>query len=170
MDAQDIPTSGDLIEHVVFVNRCAKVVKGGRRFSFSAVVVRGDGAGRVGFGLGKANEVADAIRKGGELARRSLVRVPLRDRTIPHEVEGHCDGAHVMLRPAAPGTGVIASGTMRAVLEAAGVKDVIAKSLGSSNRLNVVKATFEALRQLVTPEEVAALRQGAGDSEGQPAA
>jgi small subunit ribosomal protein S5 len=150
-------------ERVVSVNRCAKVVKGGRRFSFSAVVVVGDRAGRVGFGFGKANEVPDAIRKGGEIARRSLVTVIMRDRTIPHEVSAQFDGGKVLLKPASAGTGVIAGGGMRPVLELAGVRDVIGKSLGSGNRLNVVKATLAALQQLRTREEIAGTRQVEGE-------
>jgi small subunit ribosomal protein S5 len=151
-------TSSDVEERVVFVNRCAKVVKGGRRFSFSAIVVVGNRKGMVGYGFGKANEVADAIRKGGDSARRSMFQVTLKDRTIPHEVIGQCDGGHVLLKPASAGTGVIAGGGMRAVLELSGVHDILAKSLGSSNKVNVVKATVNALEQLRSREEIAAAR------------
>jgi len=146
-------------ERVVFVNRCAKVVKGGRRFSFSAVVVVGNQNGLVGYGFGKANEVPDAIRKGTEMARKSLFKVTMKDKSVPHEVIGTFDGGRVMLRPASAGTGMIAGGGMRAVLEMAGIRDVLAKSLGSSNRLNVVKATMEALKQLRSREEITASRQ-----------
>ena len=145
-------------ERVVFVNRCSKVVKGGRRFSFSAVVVVGDREGKVGFGFGKANEVADAIRKGGEAARKDMMTVTMRGRTIPHEVTGFADGGRVLLKPAPDGSGVICGGGMRPVLEAAGVRDVVGKSLGSKNRLNVVKATMDALLKLRSAEEIAAIR------------
>jgi small subunit ribosomal protein S5 len=145
-------------ERLVFINRCSKVVKGGRRFSFSAVVVVGDREGRVGFGFGKANEVSEAIRKGGDAARRDMMTVTMRGRTIPHEVTGVSDGGRVLLKPAPDGSGVICGGGMRPVLEAAGVRDVVGKSLGSKNRLNVVKATIEALKKLRSAEELAAER------------
>jgi small subunit ribosomal protein S5 len=144
----------ELAEKVVFINRSAKVVKGGRRFNFSALVVVGDKKGRVGVGLGKAGEVADAIRKGGEMARTQMVGVSLKDATIPHEVFYHYCGAKVLLRPASPGTGIIAGKTVRAVLESAGVKDVLSKSLGSKNAANVVKATLNALLSLRLREDI----------------
>ena len=146
-------------ETTVFVNRCAKTVKGGRRMSFSAVIVVGDRKGRVGFGFGKANEVSEAIRKATEAAHRSVVTVTMKDKTIPHEVTGQCDGGRVLLKPASEGTGVIAGGGMRAVLEMAGVRDVLGKSQGSKNRLNVVKATLDALSKLRTAETIQALKE-----------
>ncbi len=146
-------------ETTVFVNRCAKTVKGGRRMSFSAVIVVGDRKGRVGLGFGKANEVSEAIRKGTEAAHRNIVTVTMKDKTIPHEVTGQCDGGRVLLKPASEGTGVIAGGGMRAVLEMAGVRDVLGKSQGSKNRLNVVKATLDALSKLRTAETIQALKE-----------
>ena len=144
----------ELVEKVVFINRSSKVVKGGRRFNFSALVVVGDKKGKVGVGMGKASEVADAIRKGGESARSAMVSVNLRDTTIPHEVFSRYCGAKVLLRPASPGTGVIAGKTVRAVLESAGVRNVLTKSLGSKNAANVVKATLNALLSLRQREEI----------------
>jgi small subunit ribosomal protein S5 len=148
----------ELVEKVVFINRSSKVVKGGRRFNFSALVVVGDKRGRVGYALGKAAEVADAIRRGGELARNQLVPVALKDVTIPHEVYSTYGGAKILLRPASPGTGIIAGKTVRAVLESAGIKDILTKSLGSKNAANVVKATLHALLSLRTRETIYASR------------
>ena len=147
-----------LDEHTVFINRCAKTVKGGRRMSFSAVIVVGDKEGKVGVGFGKANEVADAIRKGGEAARKDMRKIVMKGTTIPHDVSGVCDGGRVILKPAPAGTGLIVGGGMRPVLEAAGIRDAVGKSLGSKNRLNVVKATMDALSKLRSEEEIMAAR------------
>ena len=147
-----------LDEHTVFINRCATTVKGGRRMSFSAVIVVGDKEGSVGVGFGKANEVADAIRKGGEAARKAMRKVVMKGSSIPHDVEGVCDGGRVILKPAPTGTGLIVGGGMRPVLEAVGIRDAVGKSLGSKNRLNVVKATLNALSKLRSAEEIAAIR------------
>jgi small subunit ribosomal protein S5 len=143
-----------LSEKVVFINRSAKVVKGGRRFSFSALVVAGDKQGRVGIGLGKAVEVSEAIRKGGDMAKQQMVSVSLKEATIPHEILCRYGGAKVMLRPASPGTGIIAGKTVRAVAESAGIKDLLSKSLGSNNPSNVVKATLAGLQQLRLREDI----------------
>ncbi len=145
----------DLKERMVSLNRCSKVVKGGRRFSYAAIMVVGDGQGHVGVGMGKARETPEAIRKGIEQAKKSMFRVPVTGNTIPHEVLVSFGAAKVLLKPAAPGTGVIAGGAVRAVVEAAGISDILSKSLGSANKVNVVRATEAALRKLITADQVA---------------
>lgn len=147
-------TDSDITEKVLYINRCSKVVKGGRKFSFSALILVGDSKGRVGYGFAKANELTDAIRKGGESARKNMIICPMEGTTIPHEIIMHWDGATVLIKPAPIGTGVIAGSKVRAVLELAGYKDVMAKNLGSSNPINQVKATFKALLKLLTRDEM----------------
>jgi small subunit ribosomal protein S5 len=156
---KDKPDGPTMIEKVVFINRCAKVVKGGRRFSFAALAVVGDGKGKIGIGYGKANEVPDAIKKGTANAHKHLVTVKLKGDTIPHDVVGIYDGGRVMLKPASPGTGLIAGGGVRAVLEAAGVKNILTKSMGSSNHIAVVHATLNGLLQLRLAENIASVRK-----------
>lgn len=152
---QDKNREGELVEKLVRLNRVSKVVKGGRRFSFAALVVVGDQNGRVGYGAGKANDVAEAIRKAVEKAKESLITIPMAKATIPHTVTGNFKGASVLLKPAVPGTGVIAGGAVRHVMDACGIKDVLSKSLGSKNSVNTVKATFDALEQLFDARSLA---------------
>lgn len=148
----------EILEKVLYVNRCAKVVKGGRKFSFSALILVGDGKGKVGYGFAKANELTDAIRKGGEAARKHMQSYPMDKTTIPHEIIVHWDGAKLLLKPVPEGTGVIAGSQVRAVLEMAGIKDVMAKSLGTNNPLNLVKAVFKALSSLMTKDQIRKMR------------
>jgi small subunit ribosomal protein S5 len=154
-EAEEAP---EFVEKVVHINRCAKVVKGGRRFSFAALVVTGDQKGQVGVGYGKAKEVPEAIRKGSEQAKKNLVNIKLRGDTIPHHVLGEADGGKVLLRPASDGTGVIAGGGVRAVLESVGIKNILSKSLGSNNHLAMVNATMDALQQLRSNDEIKKIR------------
>ena len=159
MDLLSVESSElQLIDKVIHISRVAKVVKGGRRFSFSAIVVVGNGHGQVGYGLGKANEVPEAIRKGVESAKRSMFEVPMQDDTLPHETLGHFGASKVVLKPASPGTGVIAGGAVRAIMEAAGIRDVLTKCIGSRNPHNVVKATLQGLKAIRSPERVAKTR------------
>jgi small subunit ribosomal protein S5 len=165
MSRQERDQDSQFIDRVVSINRVTKVVKGGKNFSFAALVVVGDGQGKVGFGCGKAKEVPQAIRKATDAARRAMVQVQRQGTTIPHEVIGHFGAGRVLLRPASPGTGVIAGGTVRAIAEAVGIGDILTKCLGTTNPHNVVRATFAALDQLTTAEQAGQLRRGAGEPE-----
>jgi small subunit ribosomal protein S5 len=157
-DTKKEKVKSELTEKVLYINRCSKVVKGGRKFSFSALILVGDGKGRVGYGFAKANELTDAIRKGGEAARKNMTTFALEGNTIPHEVIADWDGASLLLKPAPDGAGVIAGSKVRAILEMAGVKDIMAKSLGASNPINQVKATFLALSKLRTKDKIKQIR------------
>ncbi|MDM7999278.1 MAG: 30S ribosomal protein S5 [Dehalococcoidia bacterium] len=166
MVQEELETREELTEKLISVNRVAKVVKGGKHLRFSALVAVGDGRGRVGIGMGKANEVSLAIQKAGAVARKKMIQVPLAGTTIPHETVTKFGAARVMLKPAVPGTGVIAGGSMRAVLEVAGVKDILTKCLGTTNSVNVVKATMKALSELREPDKVVAERKGLPVAKG----